>query len=117
MPLMPRVNSLWRNLVDKEKVDRELAEEIRAHLDLLTETKIKQGLTPEAARRAALVELGGVEQVKERVREIRQGRLLEDLWQDARYAVRSLRKHPSFTWRYGSSNRQDFRIGKMLLRF
>lgn len=97
MPLMPRVNSLWRNLFDKENVDHELAEEIRAHLDLLTESKIKQGLAPEEARRAALVELGGVEQVKESVREVRQGRLLEDLWQDARYAFRSLRKHPGFT--------------------
>src|SRR3982751_4697928 len=97
MPLLPRVNSLWRNLLHKEQVDRELAEEIRAHIDLLTQTKIEQGLTPEAARRAALVELGGVEQVKESVREVRQGRLLEDLWQDTRYAARSLRKHPAFT--------------------
>jgi putative ABC transport system permease protein len=97
MPLLPRVKSLWRNLSDREKVDHELAEEIRAHLDLLTETHIKHGLAPEAARRAALVELGGVEQVKESVREVRQGRLLEDLLQDARYALRSLRKHPAFT--------------------
>ena len=97
MPILPRVNSLWRNLFDKENVDRELAEEIRAHLDLLTETKINEGLEPAEARRAALVELGGFEQVTESVREVRQGRLLEDLWQDAGYAVRSLRKHPGFT--------------------
>jgi putative ABC transport system permease protein len=97
MPLLPRANSLWRNLFDKENVDRDLAEELRAHVDLLTETKIRDGLTPEDARRAALVELGGVEQVTESVREVRQGRLLEDLWQDVSYAVRSLRKHPGFT--------------------
>ena len=97
MPLFSRIASTWRNLSNKESVDHELSEEIRAHVDLLTDQKIREGLEPEAARRAALVEVGGVEQVKERVREVRMGRPLEDLSQDLRYALRGLRKHPSFT--------------------
>ena len=97
MALLPRIASLWRNLSDKESVDRELNEELRAHVDLLTEKKIGEGLKPEEARRAALIEVGGIEQVKERVREVRTGRPLEDLSQDLRYALRSLRKHRGFT--------------------
>ena len=97
MPLFSRIASTWRNLFNRESVDHELSEEIRAHVDLLTDQKIRAGLEPEAARRAALVDVGGVEQVKERVREVRMGRPLEDLSQDLRYALRGLRKHPSFT--------------------
>ena len=78
-------------------MDHELTEELCAHLDLLTDQKIRDGHNPAAARRAALVEVGGVEQVKERVREVRRGRPLEDLSQDLRYALRGLRKHRAFT--------------------
>jgi hypothetical protein len=97
MALLPRVSSLWRNLFDKESVDQELNEELRAHVDLLTDKKISEGLKPEEARRAALIEVGGIEQVKERVREVRTGRPLEDLSQDLRYALRGLRKNRGFT--------------------
>ena len=62
MPLIPRLSSFWRNLFHKDRVEREFTEELQAYLDMLAETKIRQGLTPGEARRNALVELGGVEQ-------------------------------------------------------
>src|ERR1044071_3614001 len=97
MSFISRIASTWRNLSNKDVVDRELTEELGAHVDLLTDQKIREGLEPEAARRAALLEVGGVEQVKERVREVRMGRPLDDLWQDLRYALRGLRKQRAFT--------------------
>src|ERR1044072_9444155 len=97
MPFLSSIASMWRNLSNKDVVDQELTEELRAHLDLLTDQKIRDGLDPAAARRAALVEVGGVEQVKERVREVRMGRPLDDFSQDLRHALRGLRKHRALT--------------------
>src|SRR5262245_6852940 len=93
MPLLPRLSSFWRNLFRKTRADRELKEEVDAYLEMLIETKIEQGVNPAEARRQALIEMGGVEQVKERVREVRMGSHLEALWQDVGYAARSLLKH------------------------
>ena len=61
MPLIPRLTSLWRNLFHKDRVDHECSEEIQAYLDMLTEAKLRQGLSPREARRNALLEVGGVE--------------------------------------------------------
>lgn len=97
MPLIPRLTSLWRNLFHKDRVDEEFNEEIQAYLDMSTEAKIRQGLTPREARRNALVELGGVEQVHERVREIRMGQFIETAWRDVRLGVRTLVHSPIFT--------------------
>src|SRR5262245_54998721 len=97
MPLLARLSSLWRNLFRKARRERELTEEIDAYLEMLIEQKVNEGLNPAEARRAALIEFGGREQVKEKVREARAGHWLESIWQDLRYALRMLLKHPVFT--------------------
>jgi putative ABC transport system permease protein len=97
VPLIARLTSLWRNLFHKDRVDQEFSEEIQAYLDMLTEAKLRQGLSPQEARRNALLELGGVPQVEERVREIRMGQFIETAWRDVRLGVRTLVHSPIFT--------------------
>ena len=97
MPLIPRLTSLWRNLFHKDRVDQEFTEEIQAYLDMLTEANIRRGLAPREARRNALIELGGVEQVQEKVREVRMGQFIETAWRDVRFGVRALVHSPIFS--------------------
>jgi len=97
MPGWRRLLNLRRNLLHKAEVERELDEELRAYVELLTAEKIREGMDAAAARRAALLEVEGVEQVKERVREVRVGAVLETILQDLRYGVRVLLKNPGFT--------------------
>jgi predicted permease len=96
--IMPRrILSLFRNLLRKHTVEQALDEELRSTVEILTQEKMKNGYSRSAAHRQALVELGGVDQVKEEVRAIRAGRFLEDLARDVRFAFRTLAKSPGFT--------------------
>ncbi len=92
-----RILSLFRNLFSKHTVAQELDDELGSSVDILTEEKMRDGISRSAARRKALLELGGVEQVKEEVRAIQAGRLLEDFIGDLRLGLRTLGKSPGFT--------------------
>ncbi len=97
MSLPARIASLFRNLTRHRAVEQDLADEVGSYVDLATQRKMKQGLNESEARRAALVELGGAEQVKEQVRQVRLGYWLETCLKDVRFGLRSLGKSPGFT--------------------
>lgn len=80
----------------REPLDRELAEEVASHIAMATEDNIRSGMTPEEARRKAMVKFGGVEQAKERQRESRGLPWLETLLQDLRYTMRTLGRDRGF---------------------
>ena len=92
-----KVGSLWRNLLGKSSLDKDLDQELRAHRQLLADEKIRDGMDPATAYRQAAIELGGVEQVKEGVRQVRIGNTLDNLLRDFRQAARNLQKNFSTT--------------------
>src|ERR1700722_13182657 len=86
----------WQRLWRRKQMEEQLEKELHFHLDQHAADLIARGLSPERAMREARIALGGPEQVKEQCRDARGTRWLEDLWQDVRYALRTLLHKPGF---------------------
>jgi putative ABC transport system permease protein len=96
--------SIWRNLTSglralfhKEEVEQEMDEELRGFLDAAVKEKMRSGMSHGEALRAARVEMGSLDGVKEEIRSSGWESALETLWQDVRYGVRQLHRNPGFT--------------------
>ncbi len=85
-----------RSLLRRSHVEQDLDKELRLHLDLQTEENMAAGMSPGEARRAAVLRLGGVSQIREECRDMRRIGLIESLGYDLRYALRTLGRSPGF---------------------
>ena len=96
MSLFSHVRTSVRNVTDRSAVEHELDAELESYIDLLTAEYIKAGASPEEARRKALIKVGGVEHVKDQVRDERPGMMFDNALRDLRYGLRLLRRSPGF---------------------
>jgi putative ABC transport system permease protein len=87
-----RIRSLWR----RDALESGFDDEVRFHIDQQTEKNLRAGMTPQEARRQALIRFGGVEGTRERTRDEIRPAVLEDSWRDVRQGARLLRRSPGF---------------------
>ncbi|MGA8159286.1 MAG: ABC transporter permease [Acidobacteriaceae bacterium] len=94
--MINRLRALWNNIFHRDRLNRDLDEELHAWVELASAEKVSSGLSPEDAHRETRREMGGIDQVRQGVRDIRSGATLERFAQDLRYGLRALTKNPAF---------------------
>jgi len=97
MTLLHRLVSIVRWLVRRNQAERDLNDELEAFVDMAAADQIRDGATLAEARRRAALQLGGLEQAKERVRGGRHGAWLDVVGRDVRYGLRQVRRNPAFS--------------------
>jgi putative ABC transport system permease protein len=86
-----------RWIARRDRAEQDLHDELQAFIDMAAADRIREGAAPAEARRLAALQLGGVEQAKERVRTARHGAWLDAVWRDLHYGVRQIRRNPAFS--------------------
>src|SRR5437879_2278245 len=97
MNWLQKLRLRFRALFQKPKLDVQMDDEMRSHIEMQTQENIEAGMNSEEARYAALRQFGWVESIKETCRDQRGVSWIENLVQDVRYGARKLRKNPGFT--------------------
>jgi len=90
--VIARLGHALRNVLRRNQVERELADEIDAHLDLLVEEKVARGVSVTEAYRITRLEVGRLEALKEDIRDVRAGAWLDVVRQDVRFSLRWMRR-------------------------
>lgn len=96
MRIIYRMVALWRAVFRSARIDADLADEMRFHVERQTDANIARGMPPDEARRAARLAFGSIESAREMSRDERPGAALRRILQDVRFGVRLLRKAPAF---------------------